>query len=163
MLGHMRRRLGSELAISLQGQHLRLVPGGSLAHVPQDGLAEAVATWHEGMELCLERVPPPGCGDDHVTAVNLTRPIPNCIDTEVRACSHARYMAAAWSLESLPTASDAEGASLGPRPPPRPTAHHSRLTPHASRLTATTATTAYGSRLAPRHWPLIYGCACTRA
>ena len=73
----IRRRLGESLSFSVQGQSLRLIAGGALSGVAEGALPQALEAleFHEGMELCLERVPRPSCGDDHVTAVNLTRPI----------------------------------------------------------------------------------------
>ena len=78
----VRDRLGDSLMISMQGQRLRLVPGGALAGVAPDELGESLAalTYSEGMRLTLERTPPPGCGDDHVTAVNLARQMARPID-----------------------------------------------------------------------------------
>ena len=78
----VRDRLGDNLMISLQGQRLRLMPGGALTGVAPDELGESLAalTYSEGMRLTLERTPPPGCGDDHVTAINLARQTARPID-----------------------------------------------------------------------------------
>ena len=82
------------LRISSNGQGLRLVPGGALADVAEDDLADALAglSYSAGMRLVLARDPPPGIGDDHVTAINLTRPI-EAVDTGV--VSRAREAAVA--------------------------------------------------------------------
>ena len=77
-LDAVRTRLGEELTLSLNGQRLRLVPGGALASSSEDSLAADLTSleFTEGMELVLRRDPPPGIGDDHVTAINLTRVVP---------------------------------------------------------------------------------------
>jgi len=81
----------------MQGQTLRLVPGGSLAGVAEASLGEALAalSFVEGMTLVLERSPLPGCGDDHVTAINLTRPMSHppsqSVVIEARMKAEARY------------------------------------------------------------------------
>ena len=76
-LSVIRERLGDNLTISLSGQTLRLVPGGSLADATEESLPAALAAleYEEGIRFVLQRHPPPGCGDDHVTAINLTRVI----------------------------------------------------------------------------------------
>lgn len=87
MLSALRSRLGDDLTIGgggagSGGQGLRLVPGGALDHVATDdhaALQRALAALQhnesEGMKLTFARDPAPGVGDDHVTAINLTRPI----------------------------------------------------------------------------------------
>ena len=76
-LSMIQARLSDDLTISHSGQRLRLVAGGALAGVADDALSSSLASlsYEEGMSLTLARDPPPGCGDDHVTAINLTRPI----------------------------------------------------------------------------------------
>ena len=85
-LDSIRARLGDSLSMSLDGQTLRLVnvgafeadEGGEGGEGGERGAlraALAAATHFEGMSIVLERDPPPGCGDDHVTAINLTRVI----------------------------------------------------------------------------------------
>lgn len=85
-LAAIRMRLGDELELSLNGQTLRLVPGGSFDGVAPADLRDALAnaTYEDGMTLKLERHPPPGIGDDHVRdgPLRLTpsrsRPLPVC-------------------------------------------------------------------------------------
>ena len=71
----IRERLGEELTLSLNGQNLRLAPGGALASSTEANLATDLAAleYAEGMQLILRRDPPPGISDDHVTAINLAR------------------------------------------------------------------------------------------
>ena len=76
-LDAIRDRLGDELSLQLNGQTLRLTSGGALEGNAEADLPTALAglEWQEGMKLVLRRDPPPGIGDDHVTAINLTRVI----------------------------------------------------------------------------------------
>lgn len=80
----VRERLGDDLTLSLHGQSLRLVPGGAFAGVAPEALPDALAaaSYNAGMRLVLERTPPPGCGDDHVTAINLARELSEPVDVE---------------------------------------------------------------------------------
>eukprot|EP00928_Gymnodinium_smaydae_P047072 TRINITY_DN31405_c0_g1_i1.p1 TRINITY_DN31405_c0_g1~~TRINITY_DN31405_c0_g1_i1.p1 ORF type:complete len:480 (+),score=86.33 TRINITY_DN31405_c0_g1_i1:84-1523(+) len=71
----LRRRLGSSLTLSTQGQNYRLVAGGSLEGADPAELASALARLSAPCTLRLEPEEPPTCGDDHVVAVNLTRPM----------------------------------------------------------------------------------------
>ena len=78
---------------------LRLTAGGSLEGVAEANLASALAelTYSPGLELELRRDPPPGCGDDHVTAINLTRPIEPVDESaveEARNAAVAKYAGA---------------------------------------------------------------------
>lgn len=62
--------------LSVQGKTYRLVAGGSLAGAADPaGLPEALAAAEAPAELHLATVEPPTCGDDHIAAVNLTRPL----------------------------------------------------------------------------------------
>ena len=78
-LSIIKQRLATDLTIRHSGQSLRLMPGGALSGVSEDltslSAALAALTYTEGMTIVLARDPPPGCGDDHVTAINLSRPI----------------------------------------------------------------------------------------
>ena len=75
-LDNMRERLGSELRLRIHGETLRLAARGSFDGLEPMALRSALnAPYAEPLEIVLERDPPPGCGDDHVTAVNVTRPL----------------------------------------------------------------------------------------
>lgn len=68
------RLISSGLTISLRGQQFRLVAGGSLEDVPQAGLAEALGRLSVPVTLTfVANVQESDCGNDHVTAVNLSR------------------------------------------------------------------------------------------
>ena len=74
-LDTLRERLSDTLEISLRGMRFRLAPGGALADVAEDGLKDALAQLTPPCTVCLASGAAAGdCGDDHVTAVNLTRP-----------------------------------------------------------------------------------------
>ncbi|KAL1519218.1 hypothetical protein AB1Y20_003477 [Prymnesium parvum] len=92
-LERLRSRLDSSLTITNGGQTLRLLRAGSLANVAEEELAAALEQYHEGMQLVLERVPRPGFGDDHVTAVNLSRPLRRLPSASAVAASVARAKA----------------------------------------------------------------------
>lgn len=74
MLEKFRERLGSSLSVTLQGRRLKLAASGALDGVPADRLAEAFANLKAPCTISLESEEPVNCGDDHVVAVNLTRP-----------------------------------------------------------------------------------------
>lgn len=71
----VRARLGSGLTLSANGQQFCLAAAGSLEGIAKDNLAEALALLTAPCELVLTPETPPTCGDDHVIAVNLTRPV----------------------------------------------------------------------------------------
>eukprot|EP00039_Didymoeca_costata_P022554 m.4738 g.4738 ORF g.4738 m.4738 type:complete len:506 (-) comp3080_c0_seq1:147-1664(-) len=66
-------RIGEELAIKVSGQTLKLAAAGSLEGVPESELGARLETLEIPCVLVLRRVDA-NCGDDHVSAVNLTRP-----------------------------------------------------------------------------------------
>jgi len=75
-LSALRARLGPQLAITVQGRTYRLAPGGSLEDVREADLPEAFANLRTPATICLASTDTLNCGDDHVAAVNLTRPFP---------------------------------------------------------------------------------------
>merc|ERR1712070_1327223 len=78
MLETLRERLDENLAVSLRGKRLRLAASGALRGVAREKLQEALAELTAPCELVLESEDPSDCGDDHVVAVNLTRPMDPC-------------------------------------------------------------------------------------
>mmetsp|Transcript_56301 Transcript_56301/g.131940 ORF Transcript_56301/g.131940 Transcript_56301/m.131940 type:complete len:467 (-) Transcript_56301:49-1449(-) len=74
-LAIIRGRLGNSLTFQDQGKRLRLVAGGSLDGVPKEALGAEFAKLKVPCTVCLEPEDPPNCGDDHIVAVNLTRPM----------------------------------------------------------------------------------------
>ena len=88
MLSSLRNQIGDDLALTIQGRRLMLVPGGSLAGVEQERLREAFAALRAPATICLRSEAPPSCGDDHVCAVNLTRQL----DSPVRPFEVERAM-----------------------------------------------------------------------
>ena len=75
-LENMRARLGPELSFAMHGERLRLAAAGSFAGLEPMALRSRLEEEYSApLEVVLERDPPPGCGDDHVCAVNLTRPL----------------------------------------------------------------------------------------
>ena len=92
----LREDNATPLTISHNGQTLRLVPGGALSENTEADLATALQglEYSRGMELVLQREPPPGCGDDHVTAVNLTRAVVEPTGDDAALVARARSIAA---------------------------------------------------------------------
>lgn len=74
MLVKVREKMGSELSMQLQGRRLRLASSHDLKGVASERLAEAFEKLRAPCTIHLEAVDPTTCGDDHVVAVNLTRP-----------------------------------------------------------------------------------------
>jgi hypothetical protein len=70
-----RQRLGDSLGMWYRGKRLNLAAAGALAGIAPGDLREAFANLHAPCTLVLEKGEA-NCGDDHITAVNLTRPIP---------------------------------------------------------------------------------------
>lgn len=89
-LATLRTRLGTSMSLTSNGQRLRLVAGAALEGVSERELPAALAAleYCEGLSLELQRDPPPGIGDDHVTAINLTRRI-RPVDAEAAAAAQA--------------------------------------------------------------------------
>ncbi|KAK3245884.1 hypothetical protein CYMTET_44567 [Cymbomonas tetramitiformis] len=74
-LDALRERLqgsGEDLGITVNGRRLRIVPGGSLAGVNPREVASALRDLKAPATLCMAE-PEKNSGDDHVTAVNLSR------------------------------------------------------------------------------------------
>mmetsp|Transcript_12428 Transcript_12428/g.29271 ORF Transcript_12428/g.29271 Transcript_12428/m.29271 type:complete len:478 (+) Transcript_12428:136-1569(+) len=85
----IRKRLGPSLSLQESGKRLRLVAGGSLQGVSHDALGDAFAKLKVPCTLCLEPEDPPNCGDDHIVAVNLTRPLDRIPDSGERQVDEA--------------------------------------------------------------------------
>ena len=68
-------RLGDELAFNIEGKRLKLIPGGALEGVPVEGLKDALDALSPPAVLHIAAAVPSTVGDDHIAAVNLTRPI----------------------------------------------------------------------------------------
>mmetsp|Transcript_44422 Transcript_44422/g.96563 ORF Transcript_44422/g.96563 Transcript_44422/m.96563 type:complete len:462 (-) Transcript_44422:272-1657(-) len=83
MLTSLRQRLGETLSMSMQGRRLRLAALGSLEGVSPEDLTKAFAALEVPCMVHLEPEEPQNCGDDHVVAVNLTRPIERVPQPEV--------------------------------------------------------------------------------
>ena len=75
-LDSVRDRLGSSLTMTVRGNKvLRLASAGALEGVEAGHLEGALARLQVPCTLVFEHEGEPNCGDDHITAVNLTRPI----------------------------------------------------------------------------------------
>lgn len=74
-LDALSNRLDEDLAFTIQGRKLRVAAQGALAGVGHNDLQEAFAALTAPVELVFEHVTQLTCGDDHVSAVNLTRPM----------------------------------------------------------------------------------------
>eukprot|EP00927_Polykrikos_kofoidii_P019565 TRINITY_DN19162_c0_g1_i1.p1 TRINITY_DN19162_c0_g1~~TRINITY_DN19162_c0_g1_i1.p1 ORF type:complete len:477 (+),score=96.16 TRINITY_DN19162_c0_g1_i1:79-1509(+) len=74
MLEKFRERLGDGLSVTLQGRRFKLAAKAALEGVPEDKLLTAFANLPTPSEICLESQDDVNCGDDHVVAMNLTRP-----------------------------------------------------------------------------------------
>ena len=93
------RLLASDLQLASGGGTVRLVPGGALEGVADErgALMEALPElrYTDGMQINLAREPPPGVGDDHVTAINLARlldgPVKPLVAEEARGRAIAKY------------------------------------------------------------------------
>jgi hypothetical protein len=122
-LDMLKERLGTSLTISHQGQALRLAPGGALAGVADDALADALSalSYEGGMSLVLARHPPPGCGDDHV------RPTPSPWDPTARELSCRSRNAILRALASAPTHCNVHTPTATCTHPP-----HTRMLPTAT-------------------------------
>eukprot|EP00931_Biecheleriopsis_adriatica_P047315 TRINITY_DN27260_c0_g1_i1.p1 TRINITY_DN27260_c0_g1~~TRINITY_DN27260_c0_g1_i1.p1 ORF type:complete len:509 (-),score=95.66 TRINITY_DN27260_c0_g1_i1:152-1678(-) len=75
MLKSVRERLDADLCAMMQGRRWRLGASESLEGVERGKLAEALAELTAPCTLCLESDEDENCGNDHVVAVNLTRPL----------------------------------------------------------------------------------------
>ena len=91
-LDDIRRILGSDLVLpGSDGATYSLVAGGTLAGVPADGLQAGLAALTAPATIVLAAAgTEPDCGQDHVEAVNLTRPVP-----ALDAAAVARHVAKA--------------------------------------------------------------------
>ncbi|CAJ1342818.1 unnamed protein product [Effrenium voratum] len=75
MLQRVRGKMDARLCLTLQGRHWRVAPREALEGVSSDALAEAFAELKAPCTIMLESDEPESCGNDHVVAVNLTRPL----------------------------------------------------------------------------------------
>lgn len=75
LLDNIRRRLNEDLTISFRGKKLRVSAAGSLEGVGEENLQDALAALVAPALIVLEPLQPSSCADDHIAAVNLTRPV----------------------------------------------------------------------------------------
>jgi putative AlgH/UPF0301 family transcriptional regulator len=71
-LNRFRQSLDDGLSLRVAGTELRVVAAGSLAGIPEADLSERLAALQAPVKLTLAKKEAPTCGDDRVTAVNLT-------------------------------------------------------------------------------------------
>eukprot|EP00747_Dinoflagellata_sp_TGD_P221190 gnl/TRDRNA2_/TRDRNA2_93061_c0_seq1.p1 gnl/TRDRNA2_/TRDRNA2_93061_c0~~gnl/TRDRNA2_/TRDRNA2_93061_c0_seq1.p1 ORF type:complete len:592 (+),score=112.62 gnl/TRDRNA2_/TRDRNA2_93061_c0_seq1:131-1777(+) len=91
----LRERIGDDMAITIRGKRFRVAAEGALAGVPASGLRDAFLALSVPTSLVLVPEEPSNCGEDHIAAVNLTRPMATPPHpSEVRE-ARARYPAAA--------------------------------------------------------------------
>lgn len=77
MLENLRERFDSSSGVvSLQGRRFKLAASETLAGIPEANLWEAFSELTPPCTICLMADEPVNCGNDHVVAVNLTRPVP---------------------------------------------------------------------------------------
>lgn len=99
MLVALRRKLGTELMLLQSGRRFRLAPSHSLQGVPPEGMREAFERLLAPCVLCFVSDEPVNCGNDHVTAVNLTRPMASPPEIskveEAMAAARRKYRGAA--------------------------------------------------------------------
>lgn len=84
-LDTIRNRLGENLRLTLRGRQLRLTRRGSLEGVSEADLPSAFANLQAPATIYLEAEDQSNCGDDHIAAVNLTRPLrepPNQVEVD---------------------------------------------------------------------------------
>mmetsp|Transcript_75966 Transcript_75966/g.197650 ORF Transcript_75966/g.197650 Transcript_75966/m.197650 type:complete len:470 (+) Transcript_75966:64-1473(+) len=75
-LQQLRRKLDASLGLTLQGRHYSLARSHSLAGLsPGRDLRSALESLETPCLLCFRSDEPSNCGNDHVAAVNLTRPL----------------------------------------------------------------------------------------
>lgn len=103
-LDSVRNRLGSSLTMTVRGNKvLRLASAGALEGVEAGHLAGALARLQVPCTLVFEHEGEPNCGDDHITAVNLTRPIqppqPRLVDEAVDKIAREYPKASPHSVE----------------------------------------------------------------
>jgi len=65
---------GQGIILTLQSRQLRVVPGGSLKDVTEENLATALAELSAPAEIVFAPICP-DVGEDHILAVNITRPL----------------------------------------------------------------------------------------
>jgi len=76
VLDGMRARLDGDLVLAIHGRRYRGTAAGSLSGVQEGDLPSALAALEVPCDLVLAQDPRPGCGEDHVVAVNVGRPLP---------------------------------------------------------------------------------------
>eukprot|EP00434_Breviolum_minutum_P037441 symbB.v1.2.033199.t1/scaffold4093.1/size55244/3 len=74
MLSRVRAKMDG-LSLTLQGRRWRVAAKEELEGVKEDALGQAFADLNAPCTLVLESDEPENCGNDHVVAVNLTRPL----------------------------------------------------------------------------------------
>lgn len=75
MLAILRRKLGDSLTLSQGGRRFKLASSHALQGVRPQDLQEAFGKLSAPCVLCFVSDGPVNCGHDHVSAVNLTRPL----------------------------------------------------------------------------------------
>mmetsp|Transcript_28171 Transcript_28171/g.45282 ORF Transcript_28171/g.45282 Transcript_28171/m.45282 type:complete len:465 (+) Transcript_28171:84-1478(+) len=99
MLENLRERFdGNNDTVSLQGRRFKLAASEALHGVPEGSLWEAFSQLAPPCTICLMSDEPVNCGNDHVVAVNLTRPVsvpprPDLVEAAVTSVC-AKYRAA---------------------------------------------------------------------
>lgn len=84
-LENLRSRLGSGLSLSMNGRRFSLEASACLAGTAKENLADAFAKLSAPCTIVLACDESTNCGNDHVVAVNLTRPLavpPNLAEVE---------------------------------------------------------------------------------
>ena len=75
-LAGIKAKLGGSLSITTHGRTYRLASQGSFAGVAESELAGALEGAEAPVQIVLASDAPADCGEDSISAVNLTRPIP---------------------------------------------------------------------------------------
>ena len=74
-LDRLRERLDDALSMDVGGRRHSLVPAGAMAGIAPERMADALRVLRAPATLVLSTGREPDCGEDHVVAVNLTRPV----------------------------------------------------------------------------------------
>uniref|UniRef100_A0A0G4GEZ3 RING-CH-type domain-containing protein n=1 Tax=Chromera velia CCMP2878 TaxID=1169474 RepID=A0A0G4GEZ3_9ALVE len=90
LLSFISRIDADTLTIKYRDKSLRLVTKGALEGVDPSRVLSVLPRVSLPARLVLEPVDPPNCGDDGIAAVNLTRPIPDPIDSHRIEQAYAR-------------------------------------------------------------------------
>lgn len=94
-LDQFRQSLDENLQYKFQGDVLQVVPSGSLSNVTKEDLSLALRSLRSPCKIVLSKINERSCGDDHITAVNLTRliatlPRPGLVEQAIYALT-SRY------------------------------------------------------------------------